>query len=129
MLFKKLENIGEQVWGKDNEFTFKNSEFQLHSGLRCLKTAEYTTQKQKSYGLKMCLSLIPRDYIENKYFIYKFTFPVAGVSPCWQGSLTLDNKKGVLLSNLAECMSGPINKKNRLRVSDLFSFMSPKYLS
>lgn len=75
----------------------------------------------------MCLSPSLKDYIENRS-ISRFIFSIAGVSPYQQGSLSLDNKKGVSLSaTLTGCMSGPIIKKKRLKVSDLFSFMFPKY--
>lgn len=38
-------------------------------------------------------------------------------------------KRAPLLSPLAGCMSGPIKKKKRLTLSDLFSFVFPKYPS
>lgn len=38
-------------------------------------------------------------------------------------------KRSSLLSTFAECMSGAIKKEKRLRLSDLLSFMFPKYPS
>lgn len=97
-------------------------------GLSCVEATEFTFLKQRRDVWTKDVSVSSSEGLhgKQKYFMYKFMYKFTVFNcRCFPSPI----KRAYLLSTLAEFMSRPIKKKEKLMLSDLLRFMFPKYPS